>query len=101
MRGLLTRINSRGSEVRRYQIDREELGEFLARQVRLVERLPVEADEALLDAYLERADTRARLAAVGRRVSPRVKLVADLPPRANLHAVPGDQPLASASVNSR
>jgi hypothetical protein len=28
----------------RYRIDREELSEFLARQARLVERLPVEAE---------------------------------------------------------
>src|SRR4051812_50214058 len=35
----------------RYRIDQDELWEFLARQVRLVERLPVEAAEAAADGY--------------------------------------------------
>jgi hypothetical protein len=46
----LTRINRREEEMR-YRIDREQLSDFLARQVRLVERLPVEAAEAAADGY--------------------------------------------------
>src|SRR6266498_4090000 len=46
----LTRINRRGRTMR-YRIDREQLSEFLTRQVRLVERLPVEAAEAAADGY--------------------------------------------------
>jgi hypothetical protein len=35
----------------RYRIDQDQLWEFLARQARLVERLPVEAAEAAADGY--------------------------------------------------
>jgi hypothetical protein len=35
----------------RYRIDQEELSAFLARQVRLVEHLPVAAEEAAADGY--------------------------------------------------
>src|SRR5205823_10720198 len=35
----------------RYRIDREQLSEFLTRQVRLVERLPVESGAAAADCY--------------------------------------------------
>lgn len=35
----------------RYRIDQDELWEFLARQARLVERLPVEATQAASDGY--------------------------------------------------
>jgi hypothetical protein len=35
----------------RYRIDQDELWEFLARQARLVERLPVEATQAAADGY--------------------------------------------------
>lgn len=37
--------------MRRYRVDREELSEFLARQVRLVESLPAEAAAAAADGY--------------------------------------------------
>ena len=35
----------------KYRIDQDELWEFLARQARLVERLPVEATQAAADGY--------------------------------------------------
>jgi hypothetical protein len=35
----------------RYRIDHEELSDFLARQVRLVEHLPAAAEEAAADGY--------------------------------------------------
>lgn len=35
----------------RYRIDQEQLSEFLIRQVRLVEQLPLEAAEAAVDGY--------------------------------------------------
>ena len=35
----------------RYRIDRDELSDFLARQVRLVEHLPAAAEEAAADGY--------------------------------------------------
>ena len=44
----------------RYRIDREQLSEFLARQVRLVERLPVEAAEAAADGYGDSLDEAER-----------------------------------------
>jgi hypothetical protein len=46
--GPLTRINRRGGAMR-CRIDWEELSEFLTRQVRVVERLPVEAADAAAD----------------------------------------------------
>src|SRR6266536_2058352 len=63
----LTRINRRGGEMR-YRIDREELSEFLTRQVRLVERLPVGAADAAADGYgdgLEEAEREAVWLAAG------------------------------------
>jgi hypothetical protein len=44
----------------RYRIDREQLSEFLMRQVRLVERLPVEAAEAAADGYVDGLDEAER-----------------------------------------
>jgi hypothetical protein len=44
----------------RYRIDQEELSEFLARQVRLVEGLPVEAAEAAADGYGDGLDDAER-----------------------------------------
>jgi hypothetical protein len=55
----LTRINKRESAVR-YRIDREELSDFLARQVRLVEGLPVEAAEAAAESYGDGLDDAER-----------------------------------------
>jgi hypothetical protein len=55
----LTRINRR-REGLRYRIDCEELSEFLVRQVRLVERLPVEAAEAAADGYGDGLDDAER-----------------------------------------
>jgi hypothetical protein len=55
----LTRINRR-EEAMRYRIDREQLSEFLTRQVRLVERLPVEAAEAAADGYGDGLDDAER-----------------------------------------
>jgi hypothetical protein len=55
----LTRINRR-EETMRYRIDREQLSEFLVRQVRLVERLPVEAAEAAADGYGDGLDEAER-----------------------------------------
>ena len=55
----LTRI-SRTRSVPRYRIDREELSDFLARQVRLVECLPVEAAEAAADGYGDGLDDAER-----------------------------------------
>jgi hypothetical protein len=55
----LTRINRRGSAIR-YRIDREELSDFLARQVRLVECLPVEAAEAAAEGYGDGLDDAER-----------------------------------------
>jgi len=57
--GLLTRINRRGGVVR-YRIDREELAEFLTRQTRLVERLPVEAADAAAGGYGDGLDDAER-----------------------------------------
>jgi hypothetical protein len=44
----------------RYRIDRDQLWEFLARQVRLVERLPIEAAEAAADGYSDGLDDSER-----------------------------------------
>ena len=44
----------------RYRIDREELSGFLTRQVRLVERLPVEAADAAADGYGDGLDEAER-----------------------------------------
>ena len=44
----------------RYRVDREQLSEFLTRQVRLVERLPVEAAEAAADGYGDGLDDAER-----------------------------------------
>ena len=44
----------------RYRIDQEQLSEFLVRRVRLVERLPVEADEAAADGYGDGLDDAER-----------------------------------------
>ena len=44
----------------RSRIDREQLSEFLTRQVRLVERLPVEAAEAAADGYGDGLDDAER-----------------------------------------
>ena len=55
----LTRINKRGRAMR-YKIDSEELSEFLARQVRLVECLPVQAAEAAADGYGDGLDDAER-----------------------------------------
>jgi hypothetical protein len=44
----------------RYRIDQEQLAEFLTRQVRLVERLPVEAAEAVADGYGDGLDDGER-----------------------------------------
>ncbi len=44
----------------RYRIDQEQLSEFLTRQVRLVERLPVEAAEAAADGYGDGLDDAER-----------------------------------------
>jgi hypothetical protein len=52
--------------VRRYRVDREELSEFLARQVRLVESLPAEAAAAAADGYgLDEAEREAVWLAAG------------------------------------
>jgi hypothetical protein len=55
----LTRINRKGG-TRRYRIDREQLSDFLARQVRLVECLPVEAAAAAADGYGDGLDEGER-----------------------------------------
>jgi len=44
----------------RYRIDHEELSEFLARQVRVVEGLPVEAAEAVAAGYRDGLDDGER-----------------------------------------
>ena len=44
----------------RYEIDQEQLSEFLTRQVRLVERIPVEAAEAAADGYGDGLDDSER-----------------------------------------
>lgn len=44
----------------RYRIDQDELWEFLARQARLVERLPVEATQAVADGYGDGLDDSER-----------------------------------------
>ena len=44
----------------RYRIDQDQLWEFLARQARLVERLPVEAAEAAADGYGDGLDDAER-----------------------------------------
>jgi hypothetical protein len=44
----------------RYRIDQDQLWEFLARQARLVERLPVEAAEAAADGYSDGLDDSER-----------------------------------------
>lgn len=46
--------------MRRYRVDREELSEFLARQVRLVESLPAEAAAAAADGYGDGLDEAER-----------------------------------------
>lgn len=59
----------------RYRIDQEQLSEFLTRQVRLVERLPLEAAEAAADGYGDGLDDAERealwLAGGSRRSSAR------------------------------
>ena len=70
----LTRRNWKGGAVR-FRIDQEQLSEFLSRQVRLVEGLPVEAAEAAADGYRDGLDDAEReavwLAAGWRRSSGR------------------------------
>jgi hypothetical protein len=44
----------------RYRIDQDQLWEFLARQARLVEHLPVEAAEAAADGYSDGLDESDR-----------------------------------------
>ncbi len=44
----------------RYRIDREQLSDFLTRQVRLVERLPVGAAKAVTDGYGDGLDDLER-----------------------------------------
>ena len=44
----------------RYRIDQDQLWEFLARQARLVEHLPVEAAEAAADGYSDGLDESER-----------------------------------------
>jgi hypothetical protein len=44
----------------RYQIDQEQLSEFLTRQVRLVERIPAEAAGAAADGYGDGLDDSER-----------------------------------------
>ena len=44
----------------RYRIDQDQLREFLARQARLVERLPVEATQAAADGYSDGLDDSER-----------------------------------------
>ena len=44
----------------RYRIDQEQLSEFLIRQVRLVEQLPVEAAEAASEGYGDGLDENER-----------------------------------------
>ena len=44
----------------RYRIDQDQLWEFLARQARLVERLPIEAAEAAADGYSDGLDDSER-----------------------------------------
>jgi hypothetical protein len=55
----LTQINRREAVIR-YRIDQEQLSEFLTRQVRLVERLPVEAAQAAADGYGDGLDDAER-----------------------------------------
>ena len=44
----------------RYRIDQDQLWEFLARQARFVERLPMEATEAAADGYSDGLDASER-----------------------------------------
>lgn len=44
----------------RYRIDQEQLSEFLSRQVRLVELLPIEAAEAAAEGYGDGLDDAER-----------------------------------------
>lgn len=44
----------------RYRIDQEQLSEFLTRQARLIERLPVEAAEGAGDGYPDGLDDSER-----------------------------------------
>ena len=44
----------------RYRIDQDQLWEFLARQARLVERLPIEAAEAAAGGYSDGLDDSER-----------------------------------------
>ena len=44
----------------RFRVDQEQLSAFLARQVRLVEGLPVEAAEAAADGYVDGLDDAER-----------------------------------------
>ena len=44
----------------RYRIDQDQLWEFLVRQARLVERLPIEAAEAAADGYSDGLDDSER-----------------------------------------
>jgi hypothetical protein len=44
----------------KYRIDQDQLWEFLARQVRLVEHLPIEAAEAAADGYSDGLDDSER-----------------------------------------
>ena len=55
----LTRSNRRERRPR-YRIDRDELSDFLARQVGLVERLPVEAADSAAEGYGDGLDDAER-----------------------------------------
>jgi len=55
----VTRSNAREGRPR-YRIDRQELSAFLARQARLVERLPVEAADAAAGGYEDGLDDSER-----------------------------------------
>ena len=44
----------------RYRIDQDQLWEFLARQAKLVERLPAEATQAVADGYRDGLDDSER-----------------------------------------
>jgi hypothetical protein len=44
----------------RYRIDQDQLWEFLARQAKLVERLPAEATQAAADGYIDGLDDSER-----------------------------------------
>ena len=67
----------------RYRIDQDQLWEFLARQARLVERLPVEATQAAADGFTctprpSHTSSRSFASTKGARVSsPELKLRRD------------------------